>query len=831
MKAPTTKVEPGPPNCAACPFAVDGKPPHAIVMGEVPEGPEGVLVGEGPGNSEVQMGRPFVGTTGKRLDETLRECSLQRGNLAVLNATACRPPLSKNESMMRAAVKACAPLFARQYTALAALPTLAMGKWAGGAVESIRHGKLEPRPIKTARGFLRDENTLILTWHPTFAFFHNPWERASFEEDFRRFSRMIKKRLLLFTPRLYLDSTNALEEVLRRACAGEAVAVDIETSGTKDGQHLGKNPIYAKLRRLGLGFHDMAVSFAASKITGETKRRIKLLLSSAHLKKIGANYTWFDARVMERYNMPAENVDDVRDMRRAVSTTSPLALRYLGSIYTDVPPWKEDESDETKGLVFTKDEKKLGIYNGWDCVITARVHAEIKAEDEWKKSVNPHTPKLLEVHTDLSRIAAKMHTRGFAVNEKVRRRLDVELLTLHKTKKQELLKHVSDPAFKGSPDDMRSLIFERHRDGQRRCFGMPDPLDKNHWTDDERTKCSVDKATLLFLYIHPSTPPELRDIIQLYWHAASPQKARSTYVTGENVLNAIGPDGRLRAGWNSCGTETMRFSCSEPNLMNLSEKKDADSLGGELPNIREMYEAGRGMALVHADYSQQELRIMEAVSGDAFLRHALDVGDVYSVNAQAWFALTDDLATIKEKHKGLRKGCKIIHLGSQYAAGIDAIYVQGLMQDRALKYSHAQLCHRKWLESYKETVAYWHNEEEWVQASGYSEGRILFGRRYYPDTPPITEVANYPIQRTAGEMTALAMVKLDAALERFAPSAGIVTILHDAFDVECREKDVPVVKKLLEECMVGPWEMRGNHGVVKREMPVEIKVGHSWKGL
>lgn len=90
----------------------------------------------------------------------------------------------------------------------------------------------------------------------------------------------------------------------------------------------------------------------------------------------------------------------------------------------------------------------------------------------------------------------------------------------------------------------------------------------------ESGKISVDQAHLMQIATNPQTPPKLVEIINLYWQAAACQKARSTFVTSELVEHAIGKDGRLRPGWNSCGTDTGRISCSEPNVMTLSKEKD-----------------------------------------------------------------------------------------------------------------------------------------------------------------------------------------------------------------------------------------------------------------
>lgn len=260
--------------------------------------------------------------------------------------------------------------------------------------------------------------------------------------------------------------------------------------------------------------------------------------------------------------------------------------------------------------------------------------------------------------------------------------------------------------------------------------------------------------------------------------------------------------------------------------MNLSEKQKEDSLTGAMPNVRGAYRAAPGYVLVHADYSQQELKVMEAVSGDEQLKRNLDTGDVYSANLQNWFPQLASISVeeIKEKHKGQRKGAKIIHLGSQYGAGTPTIHVQALKQDRSFRYSMTAQLHQKWTQTYARTVEWWHEEHRHVLECGYSEGRILGNRRYYPRPPPITETANFPIQNTAGELTALAMLRVEDLLKHYRVDGYFVSILHDAFDIEVRRDQANDVVGILEEAMVGPWKL----GDVERFFPIEVKIGSHW---
>jgi uracil-DNA glycosylase family 4 len=63
-----------------------------MVPGEGSETAEVMLVGEAPGASEDELGRPFVGRAGRLLDELLAEAGLEREQVYITNVVKARPP-------------------------------------------------------------------------------------------------------------------------------------------------------------------------------------------------------------------------------------------------------------------------------------------------------------------------------------------------------------------------------------------------------------------------------------------------------------------------------------------------------------------------------------------------------------------------------------------------------------------------------------------------------------------------------------------------------------------------------------------------------------------
>ncbi len=481
----------------------------------------------------------------------------------------------------------------------------------------------------------------------------------------------------------------------------------------------------------------------------------------------------------------------------------------------------------------TEDGDALLHYNALDCCATARVDREILREEEW---LSPRVQKLFDIHERLSKLGSEMHLTGFMVHEINRKRLMKQLRMLSTRRHNELIAHVGprrSPAYRGTDGDMRALLYQRHSVDGIRCYAIPEPesWDKEMWTDETATTLSVDRASLMRIFINPSTPSDAQDAIQLFWRAKAPHKALSTWVDGKQVREGICDDGRMRAEWNSAGTETMRWSGP---LMTLPQEKDDESMSGKLPNIRAMYCARPGYNLLHWDWSQQELRMWRAIYKDEALGEAIATGDVYSYDARRWFPVQLERLfgpswreiNLKKQWPNGRRQCKVIHLGAQYMAGAPVIWTQGLLQDRSLQFHAVKTLHGAMHDTYKVGFDNLHREHESVDKLGYSEGRILFGRRYYPAPPPITETGNFPVQRTAGEMGALTMLAIADIIKREKMPVFYLTNEHDAGTLEYLHRD-SIERELadvIRKCAEGPWKIEGEW----HSFPVAYHTGHTW---
>lgn len=346
-------------DCASCPMAVDGHPPHKPVLGEAPKKsePRGVLLGDGPSQDDVGLGRPFSGNTGAQLEAELTQAGLLRTQLLVLHAVPCRHPKKRDAAQVRRAVRTCAPLLELQLKSAPKAPALLLGKTAAYS----RTGKQVN--LDKGRGFMRqdEKGTYIVTRNPAVTFYAKPYDWGGLSVDIQRFSRVVKNEAVRDDTGLDLNLAPTPEDLtgFLASCLSSRdtyFACDIETAPIGDDQPwTGKQPGQAALRSVAVSNGTKAISFHWPTASTQLKYAFMQLMAEPELDKVFHNGLSFDIPVLRRHGVEVlGRVQDTRDLRRALSSTSKLSLAHIASLYLDIAPWKELEveagvvADKTK---------------------------------------------------------------------------------------------------------------------------------------------------------------------------------------------------------------------------------------------------------------------------------------------------------------------------------------------------------------------------------------------------------------------------------------------------------------------------------------------------
>lgn len=204
-------------------------------------------------------------------------------------------------------------------------------------------------------------------------------------------------------------------------------------------------------------------------------------------------------------------------------------------------------------------------------------------------------------------------------------------------------------------------------------------------------------------------------------------KLLSTYI--EAIPNKIEPaTGRLHASFNQNGTDTGRFSSSDPNLQNIPRD------GG----IRNMFKASEGYVMIGCDYSQQEPRITAHLCGDENMVQAYKVGrDLYSSMASIAFHVPYEeclefyldengkkTEKVNKEGKKRRSHIKAIFLGICYGKGVPAIAA-----DLKITVEEAQTVYDSMFEGFPKLKKWSEDMQALAKKCGYTT--TLWGRRRY----------------------------------------------------------------------------------------------------
>lgn len=199
-------------RCDACPLAKDAQPVFATpASGKL----RLIIVGDGPGRAEEKMHVPFMGASGKFLDERLRkDAKIPRSECHVTNAALCRG--ESDEDNERAA-ECCAPRLLREVAGLPDVPIAALGKAATRSLLGVRNiltsrgfiwtaPEIEEKGVKAAYkskvdGILKGDvlrsrqhlagRIVLPSVHPAFVLRADTWKPIS-EVDFRRIGRVVR---------------------------------------------------------------------------------------------------------------------------------------------------------------------------------------------------------------------------------------------------------------------------------------------------------------------------------------------------------------------------------------------------------------------------------------------------------------------------------------------------------------------------------------------------------------------------------------------------------------------------------------------------------------
>ncbi len=289
-------------------------------------------------------------------------------------------------------------------------------------------------------------------------------------------------------------------------------------------------------------------------------------------------------------------------------------------------------------------------------------------------------------------------------------------------------------------------------------------------------------------------------------------KLKSTYCDG--LTKVIAADGRIHTSFNQTETRTGRISSTEPNLQNIPVRQP---LGREL---RRFFHAAEGYVLCDADYSQIELRVLAALSGDPTMTAAFNAEeDIHRITASQVFDVPEELVTPL-----MRSQAKAVNFGIVYGIG-----AHSLSEDIHVSYGEAKRYIDSYLSHYSAVAGYMDGLIADAKDKGYA-ATLFDRRRPLPELRASNAMTrafgervarNMPIQGTAADIIKIAMIRVHERLQAEQLDARLILQVHDELIVEASVQDAPRAAAVLQE------EMENAVSLSVR-LRADVNMGNTW---
>ena len=293
-------------------------------------------------------------------------------------------------------------------------------------------------------------------------------------------------------------------------------------------------------------------------------------------------------------------------------------------------------------------------------------------------------------------------------------------------------------------------------------------------------------------------------------------KLKSTYVdTLPQLINRR--TGRVHTTYGQAVAVTGRLASNNPNLQNIPIRSDRGK------EIRKAFiPRDKDHILLSADYSQIELRIVAAISGDP------NMCDAFKKNKDIHTATAAKVYNIEEKEvtKEMRYKAKSVNFGIIYGQG-----AFGLADNLGISRTEAKAIIDNYKKEFHGITKYMDDTINFAREHGYVQ--TLMGRkRWLRDINSANftirgfaerNAINSPIQGTAADMIKLAMIKLHEELKRRNFKSKMILQVHDELVFDALKDEAEEIKPVIVECMQTAMTL-------PHEVPViaEVGGGENW---
>ena len=588
----------------------------------------------------------------------------------------------------------------------------------------------------------------------------------------------------------YVNSKLAAKKLLKKLLQQKSVCFDTETTSI--------NALEAEL---------VGIAFSWSKGKGyylalpenraevlEILEPFKSFFEHSEIEKIGHNLK-YDLKVLRNYdvrvNAPLFDTMIAHylinpDMRHNMDTLAETYLNYSAQSITELIGKK----GKNQGTMREVPLEKQTEYAVEDADITLQLKKHFQEEMTAAKTLELYQ----KVELPLVSVLTSMECEGINLDVPFLKSLSFSL-TEDIQKLEATIFEVAGEAFNlASPKQLGLILFDKLK-----------LIDKPKKTKTGQYSTAEDVLSYL-----AKDHPIIKEILD--WRSL--QKLQNTYV--DALPNEIdSKTRRVHTVYNQAVASTGRLSSNNPNLQNIPIRTERGK------QVRKAFiPRDDNHLLLAADYSQIELRIIAALSGDQEMLSAFQNNeDIHRTTAAKVFNVP-----LKDVTREQRSNAKTVNFGIIY--GVSAF---GLSQQTNLNRNESKELIETYYATYPKLRAYIQDQINFARDHGYVS-TVLGRRRYLKDINSQNAIVrgaaernavNAPIQGSAADIIKLAMIAIQDRLQNEKWKSKMLLQVHDELVFDVPKEEVNALREMVKSEMENAFE-------INVPLVVDVGVGNNW---
>ena len=461
-----------------------------------------------------------------------------------------------------------------------------------------------------------------------------------------------------------------------------------------------------------------------------------------------------------------------------------LAEHYLGYSPISITSLIGQKGTEQR-LMTTVSLDRLAEYAAEDADITWQLYQTLqpKLKEAEQESV------YFNIEEPLIRILAEMEHEGIRLDSEALRQFSTQLGKQAQQLERSIYETAGTAFNLNSPKQLGQVLF-----GRLQLSENPKKTKTGQYSTNEQVLASL--------------APK-HEIVRKILDYRAATKLKSTYADAlpEAIFTA---SGRVHTTFHQAATVTGRLNSQRPNLQNIPIRTES---GQEIR--RAFVPRNEGYLLMSADYSQIELRIIAAFSGDKEMQAAFRNGnDVHTATASKVFGVLPEKVTSE-----MRRKAKMANFGIAY--GISAF---GLSQRLGIPREESAQIIQQFFENFPGIKNYIDQTLAFARKHGYVQtvsGRRRYLRDIHSANATVRNAAernaiNSPIQGTAADLIKIAMGKIGKAIEKRNLKTRLLLQVHDELIFDLWREEEEEAKSMVIDAM---------ENALPLSVPLQVNIG------